>query len=139
MANARAGLAGQAARSIPAGSLRLEHLAKERRQLFVLEKKRVVTVARFDLVALDVDSVHAESVDELPRLVRRVEPVARERRDERLPAADPAERIGEARVPFRGVVEIDCAQQIEVAVGVEPLDELPPLMLEVALDLEERP
>jgi pimeloyl-ACP methyl ester carboxylesterase len=72
-------------------ALPLEGLAKERGQLLVLEQEGVVAVLRLELAGEDVDSIRAQCIDELPRLVGRVEPITRERSDEGLAAAHPAE------------------------------------------------
>ena len=92
-------------------------------------------------VHLGVDGVDARSaghVDDLARLVRRVEDVAvdPDRQDGR---PHPGERrLGPAPAPAE-VVQVHRLGQQQVAVGVEPPHELVALVLEVALDLEALP
>ena len=117
-----------------------DHFAEERPNdgflLLVLEQESVVAVVARNL-AVGGGRPHRRggSAAPLPQLVRRVEPVGRERHEQELRPRCARRRRAAYRA--RGQVEVvERLRQVQQRVGVEALDEALPLVVEVALHLE---
>jgi len=98
-----------------------------------------VAAVRSDFDEADVGRCGVQRVGDLLVLCGGKQPVAGEG-DDAEPCLCSAERFGEYAAIFGGKVEIvHRAGDIEIGVGVEPIDEGDSLMMEIAFDLEVRP
>ncbi len=97
--------------------------------MFGVEEKRVVSPRAVQFDDPRRSARRSRKLMEFPALRRRIEPVAREAREEIL-------RLRAGKAP--ALEEIHRPREIEEAVGVEPLGELVALVVEVALDLKLR-
>ena len=115
---------------------RIEEAAHGREQLRLLQQEGVVALVGLDLDEADVGRHGVQRLHDLAALARRIEPVAGEgdHAEARLGAL---EGVGQHVAVLGGEVEVvDGAGDVEIAVGVEAVDEGGALVAQVALDLE---
>src|SRR5215207_4422790 len=115
-----------------------EELPQDRRELVGLDEEGVVPVAAGELGVAGPHAGGPGQIDDLPRLVVRVEDVAVDP-DRQQRGPQPGERRAEPTPVARQVVQVHGLGEDEVAVGVEAAHELVTLVFEVALDLEPLP
>src|SRR5579862_4481240 len=110
--------------------------AQGRVKLGLVEQECVMAFVGRDLDEADIGGGSVERVHDLAILRGRIEPVAR-KGDGAEPRLRAAEGVGEHAAMLGGEIEIIAsARDVEIGIGVEPLDEADALMAQIVLDLE---
>ena len=107
----------------------------EFRELGDLDQERVVAEDAFEFEVRHVPAGLDESLDDLLALARREQPVRVVRRDEE-PGVRPTEGLLQRTVARREIEVVHRPRQVEIAVGVEPLDKSLALVVQIVFDLE---
>ena len=110
--------------------------AQCREQLGLVQQKRVMPLVGLDLDEADIGGDRVEGMDQGPAFGGRKQPIAGER-DDAEAWLGAGERSRQRSAMLGGEVEIiHRPRDVEVGVGVEPVDKRAALMAQIAFDLE---